>query len=228
MIVHLSNYLYVFARPDTAKLIKHSVAGSASTSTTISSVLYHSMKHPGVYKRLVAEEIDTYRQAVVKEAMRLEPANSFPLERVVPNDGLIVNGHHLPAGTYVGMTPYIIGRDTSIYGKDSAQFRPERWLDADATTMQRMERHFFAVRTFQHQMTTRFADHINGQFSRGKRGCPGRQLALMLMTKFVVEVLRAFDIEWAGDNDSWDFRVWWITQKNGFLVKFIPLKEGQN
>lgn len=77
--------------------------------------------------------------------MRLAPTNNLPLERIVPPEGLIINGYKLPAGTIVGTSAYILHRDQGIYGSDADEFVPERWLDSDQPGLKRMHKHFFAV-----------------------------------------------------------------------------------
>jgi cytochrome P450 len=87
-----------------------------------------------------------YRQAVIKETLRLHPAVAAPLERVVPPEGATVGGHYLQAGTIVGMNPWVIHRDTTIYGADAEEFRPERWLDSPEEQLKLMGRYSMAVR----------------------------------------------------------------------------------
>lgn len=84
-------------------------------------------------------------QAVIKEALRLYPGVSYPLERVVPDGGAELCGHFLPAGTVVGMHAWVIHRDESIFGEDAEYFRPERWLDAEPEELKKMERAFLSV-----------------------------------------------------------------------------------
>lgn len=86
-----------------------------------------------------------YLQACMKEAMRLHPAVGMLLERVVPEGGAVVAGGWLPEGTIVGVNPWVVSRDRSVYGKDADDYRPERWLDADAAELKLMERNFLAV-----------------------------------------------------------------------------------
>lgn len=83
----------------------------------------------------------------MKEAMRLHPGVGFPLERVVPDDGLAIGDVHLPRGTIVGMNAWVIHHDKSIYGNDADDFKPERWLIADPARLRLMEKCFLSVRT---------------------------------------------------------------------------------
>ena len=77
--------------------------------------------------------------------MRLCPTNNIPLERFVPPSGFEVCGHNLPEGTNIGISARMIHRNPLIYGADVEGFRPERWIEADSSSLKEMERHFFAV-----------------------------------------------------------------------------------
>lgn len=95
--------------------------------------------------------------------MRLAPTNNLPLERIVPREGLKIDEYQLPGGTNIGTSAYIIHRDTSIYGADAHQFRPERWLESDPSMLRQKHNHFFAVR---HEMALLFpsveTDELHG------------------------------------------------------------------
>jgi cytochrome P450 len=97
--------------------VSNMVAGSDTTSISLSAILYHVLRNPGVLKRL-REEVDQhspqnkasphitfaesqgmpYLQAVIKEALRMHPATGLPLERVVPEGGLTISGFFFPEG----------------------------------------------------------------------------------------------------------------------------------
>lgn len=125
-------------------------------------MIYYLCKTPRVYAKLV-EEIDktelsdpvtfgeasrmAYLQACMKEAMRLHPAVGQLLERYAPPEGIEISGVWLPGGTIIGANPWVMGRDKTVYGEDSDQFRPERWLEADAAALKLMERNYLAVST---------------------------------------------------------------------------------
>jgi cytochrome P450 len=82
----------------------------------------------------------------MKEAMRMHPGVSFPLERIVPSGGAELCGVQLPAGTVVGVNPAVIHRNADIFGADANEFRPERWLVKDEQTVKMMDRHLLTVR----------------------------------------------------------------------------------
>lgn len=94
-------------------------AGSDSTSVSISAFLYHTLRNPGVKKRLI-EEINEHAakhniphgtvfdlevinsmpflQACMYEALRCHPAVGVSLGRVVPPSGLQIGKHSIPGG----------------------------------------------------------------------------------------------------------------------------------
>lgn len=80
-----------------------------------------------------------YLQACIKESLRLHPPISMDLPRLVPQGGLILCDHHIPSGTSVGMSPYIVHRQIEAFGPDAEAFRPERWIEADEAAREKKE-----------------------------------------------------------------------------------------
>lgn len=140
-------------------------AGSDTTAISLRAILYYMLKSPPVLER-VLDEINQlvgdrdchqspisfaesnqmpYFQAVMKEAMRMHPAVGLLLERVVPASGADISGTWLPGGTNVGICPWVLHRDTRVFGEDADEFRPERWLEADKETLKIMNRSNLAV-----------------------------------------------------------------------------------
>ena len=81
----------------------------------------------------------------MKEAMRLHPGVAYPLERYVPPEGATICGVELPGGTNVSVTAPVVHMDKAVYGVDADDFRPERWIEADAEQLKLMDRSFLAV-----------------------------------------------------------------------------------
>ncbi|KAI1383967.1 cytochrome P450 [Hypoxylon trugodes] len=172
-------------------------AGSDTTSTSLRSIFYMLLKHPAAYKRLVDElddmrrkgalsypatfkegESSPYLQAVIHEAMRLYPSTGDILDRDVPEGGMTIDGHFVPAGTVVGSSPWVIHRSADIWGPDVDEFRPERWLDKENEG--NLKRYFFV-------------------FGGGSRVCLGRNISMLEVNKLVPTLLMCFNMKLADD-----------------------------
>ncbi|KAL8823490.1 MAG: hypothetical protein Q9191_005804, partial [Dirinaria sp. TL-2023a] len=131
--------------------------GSDTTAITIGAVIYNLVRTPSALYAL-RQELDErkrmgklsypitlreaqecpYLQAVIKETMRVHPGVGLPMPRVIPIGGLTLAGRYFPAGTVVGINTWVSNFNPSVFGADSAVFRPERWLhssDAQTTKM---------------------------------------------------------------------------------------------
>ena len=100
-----------------AGCVSNFVAGSDTTSISLSAIFYYVLRDPAVLKRL-RDEVDAhcpqdrnapyitfsqsndmpYLQAVIKEALRVHPATGLPLERIVPKGGATISGVFFPEG----------------------------------------------------------------------------------------------------------------------------------
>ena len=130
-------------------------AGSDTTTIAFRAVFYYLMRNPGAYQKL-EEEIDAattsgalsnpikyneatklpYLTACIREAMRIWPSAGLTMSRVIPREGAIVAGHHLPGGYRIGINAAVEQYDESIFGPEPGEFRPERWLERDARIME--------------------------------------------------------------------------------------------
>lgn len=75
--------------------------------------------------------------------------------RVVPAGGATISGQYIPAGYHIGMNPCILHLDQSVFGPDAEEYNPSRWIEGDATNM---DRYFFT-------------------FGGGARTCIGRNVS---------------------------------------------------
>jgi cytochrome P450 len=90
------------------------LAGSETTATALSCIMYYLLRTPKALEKVQAEirgsfksysEINglstmplKYLHAVILEGLRVYPPLPFALPRVVPPGGDTVDGYHLPAG----------------------------------------------------------------------------------------------------------------------------------
>ncbi len=117
-----------------------------------------------------------YLRAVIDEVLRLAPPVPTHLPRqIIPEKGLEIDGHLVPAGTIVGVPAYAIHHDEAYY-PDAWSFRPERWIprkkspdDSEANTPSLS--HLRAPEQVQ------LAREAFASFSLGSRGCVGKSLA---------------------------------------------------
>lgn len=85
-----------------------------------------------------------YFQACLKEAMRVRPAVGLNITRLVPPEGVEIEGQFFRGGTRVALNGWVLHRDRDIFGEDADVFRPERWLE-DEEEAKTMERYMFQV-----------------------------------------------------------------------------------
>ncbi|KAK0664421.1 Cytochrome P450 monooxygenase gsfF [Lasiodiplodia hormozganensis] len=190
-------------------------AGSDTTAITLSAVVYYLLRNPHVLQKLRAEleqaaaagEISdpityaqaqrcAYLQAVLKESLRAHPAVAQPMMRRVPaGPGVeIVPGTWLPAGTEVGVNPWVAHRNEEVFGADAAAFRPERWLEADEKAKARMESYFLA-------------------FGHGSRTCIGKHISLLEISKVIPQLVRHFDFEFVNPEQEWHTETAWFCKQ---------------
>lgn len=86
-----------------------------------------------------------YLDACVWEGIRMHPPFALPFERIVPEGGVTVLGHYLPAGTVIGGSPYVVNRHKGTFGQDAEFWRPERWLEKDEKHKMKLERSVLTV-----------------------------------------------------------------------------------
>ncbi|KAH8774769.1 cytochrome P450 [Diaporthe sp. PMI_573] len=195
-------------------------AGSDTTATGMHSLIYYLLKHPHAMRKLQAEideadkagrlsKIPQYKEtnhtampylaACIKETFRIHPAVTISLPRHVPEGGAYICGQFFPAGTRVGVSPYVVGRDKQLFGEDSYDFRPERWIECSREKLIAME---------------------NGclHFGHGSHVCMGRHIAMLEITKVIVAVLRDFRLELASPREEWQISTYNVPKPKSINV----------
>jgi benzoate 4-monooxygenase len=199
----------------TAEALTALIAGSDTTSNSSCAITYHIARNPRVQKKLQDEldeefgsnfdEVPTwdqvkklpYLEAVINEALRIHSTSSIGLPRVVPEGGMKVLGQFFPEGTVLSVPSYTIHRDTTVWGNDAEDFRPERWFEQDRVAIQK---------TF-------------NPFSFGPRACVGRNLAFMELQLIIASVFLRYSLVLENPSKPLDTR-------EGFLRKPLECKMG--
>jgi cytochrome P450 len=183
------------------------LAGYETTSVSLTWALIELSRHPGVQTSL-REELLTfgsdptydqfkanlpYLDAVVHEILRLYPPlgestrlaaadDIIPLsEPVRAESGEMMNSISIAKGTLITISSTGINRSSAIWGPDSKEFKPDRWLTEDGISEKAKE-----VQGHRHLLT----------FVDGPRTCLGKDFAItefktvlsVLVKNFVFEM----------------------------------------
>ncbi|KAF5484573.1 Cytochrome P450 monooxygenase aclL [Colletotrichum siamense] len=201
-------------------------AGSETSATTLSVVMFHLLTTPHAYKRLT-DEIRTiesdeeitisrlatmeYLTACIDEGMRMRPVVAAVIPRVGPPGGGMVDGHYIPEGTTVGVPQWATHHmDSNFFEANS--YLPERWLKSSADD-------------------PRFAADQKGAcqpFAKGPRNCLGKGFAYGMIRMFLAKLIWHFDIELKPEDRDWDVKptftsvVFWAKPK--MHVKLTPVQ----
>ncbi|KAI8240806.1 Cytochrome P450 monooxygenase ACRTS1 [Colletotrichum sp. SAR 10_99] len=133
------------------------VAGSHTTSGTLTLLFSHILQNPVVHAKVV-EEIDSVVESVgsaivpirdleaklpfvmacVDENFRMNAVFTMPLEReVTAKEGFEIEGHVIPKGTGVFSLNHVVHHSPVIWGKDHDVFNPSRFCDQDGEKLRR-------------------------------------------------------------------------------------------
>lgn len=198
-------------------------AGTDTTAIEVRSIIYYLCKDPEAMRKL-KHELDTanvatpvawkvcqnlpYLEACCREGIRLHPALAGPYERNVGPDGLTLpNGTYLPAGSVVGMSPWVVHMDEEVFEEGAEAFKPERWYRTEGESVEAFEARVIRMR------------ETNLAFGYGKRQCAGRHVALMETHKVVATLVRLFDIELVNPTKEWTVRNSWFVRQSDMDVR---------
>jgi cytochrome P450 len=163
-------------------------AGTDTTTAALTNSIYLLYKNPNVLARL-REELDAatdtteipsydtlaqlpYLRACVEESLRVRPASSMGLPRVVPKGGRMIAGKFIDEGVTVSVPTYTLLRSPEAFDNPEV-FDPERWISGDKERMSKA--HF--------------------PFSTGPRACIGRNIAYFEQLLVISALVKSFDFE---------------------------------
>ncbi|KAE9378415.1 cytochrome P450 monooxygenase-like protein [Stipitochalara longipes BDJ] len=172
------------------------VAGSDTTTATLTHALYHLARSQGVFSKL-RKELDsfykpgsesefrdlqeaTYLNGVINETLRLHPPVPGGVLRVTPPEGITIGSRFIPGNVTISTPAYSLGRLESCY-ENATEFIPERW--GEKSEMVRDKGVFVP-------------------FSIGPYGCVGKQLALMELRNVIARTVTEFDVKFAPGEDG--------------------------
>ncbi|PQE12209.1 Cytochrome P450 protein [Rutstroemia sp. NJR-2017a BVV2] len=166
-----------------AEIMDHLAAGIDTTGDALCFIMYLlSLPHnqnvqDELRKRLKNEEDDVaYIEAVIAEGLRCFPPIPMSQPRIVPSEGIIIDGYHIPGKSIVGVQAWSLHRNPKIFEYPD-EFRPERWL-----------------------LSEKECQSAYLAFGAGKRRCMGVNLAMAemrcLLKKIYSELSTSLDSQW--------------------------------
>ncbi|KAK3829341.1 MAG: cytochrome P450 [Benniella sp.] len=125
------------------------LAGRDTTAQALSWTFYLMHRQQQADRRIVqklSDETDTvlqrgdptyestkqqkYAEACFYEALRLYPSVPKNMKTCVEDD-VLPGGHKVYKGERIAWSSWAMGRDTSIWGPDAGEYKPERWLKGE-------------------------------------------------------------------------------------------------
>ena len=168
-------------------------AGSDTTTAALSGTIFLLFKHPRVLAKM-RKELDPvmgnrdvplyeavadlpYLRACIEESLRIRPASTMGLPRVVPAGGRTIAGKFVHEGVTVSVPTYTLLRNEVAFD-NATEFIPERWIDGDKDRMSKA--------------------HL--PFSTGPRACIGRNIAYFEQIIVIATLVHTFDFEFSHED----------------------------
>ncbi|PSN70776.1 cytochrome P450 [Corynespora cassiicola Philippines] len=209
------------------------VAGSDTTSSTLSGFWFYISRNVNAYQRLTSEirstfklcdEIKigsklsscTYLYACIDEALRITPSGPSDFPREVLSGGTNIDGEYFPEGTIVGCSHWSMSRNEHIYG-DPNRFRPERYIPSEATGV-----------------TVEQVNELKSYYQPfliGPTNCAGKNIAMTELAIIIAKTLFALDLRSVPGEDlgaGHPSQGWGKRDKNQYQIVdvYITVHEG--
>ncbi|KAF9882768.1 hypothetical protein FE257_005303 [Aspergillus nanangensis] len=196
------------------------VAGTETTATALSGLTYHLLMNPEKMDTIVREvrgsfqkdsDIELgalarmkYLNACIEEGLRLYPPVPVGLPRIVPDEGLVVCGEHMPGKTALSVNHWATYHDAENFKRPN-EFIPERWFSDEFATDNKA-----ALQPF----------------SFGPRNCLGKNLAYHELRIILAKVLYHFDLSLLPESVGWDKQnTFFLWEKRKLMVNLKPRVE---
>ncbi|OLL21888.1 Isotrichodermin C-15 hydroxylase [Neolecta irregularis DAH-3] len=193
------------------------VAGADTTSSSITSSIFHLLQNPQIYSKLCAEirplftsknEIVhqavaslPYLNAVLEESMRISSPVPANLPRISPPEGCTIAGEILPGGIDFSVPTYALNLDERYFTRPN-EFIPERWIIKEGF-----------------EKDWEYGRLAYQPFSIGPRACLGRTMAYMEMRLVIAQWIWTFDAEIVDKDLKYDVEDWTVAIKPEILVR---------
>jgi cytochrome P450 len=168
-------------------------AGSDTTTAALTGTIYLLYKHPHILQKL-REELDNamgsqeipqydtvanlpYLRACIEESLRIKPASTMGLPRVVPPGGRTIAGKFVDEGVTVSVPTYTLLRNEEAFESPEV-FNPDRWIDGDKEKMGKA--------------------HL--PFSTGPRACIGRNIAYFEQVVLIATLVHLYEFRFTEEN----------------------------
>ncbi|KAH8724709.1 cytochrome P450 [Phaeosphaeriaceae sp. PMI808] len=172
------------------------IAGSDTTATVVSALLFYLSRDQDVQDRLAKEILATfssydeikagvklqscqYLTAFLHEGLRMAPPVGADLSREVLARGMTIDGKYYPKGSVVGTAFWPMQYNADYY-PEPYKFRPERWIVGEEGSTKE---------------SVALAESAFCAFSTGSRGCVGKNMAWLEMRLVMTKMMWRFELQ---------------------------------
>ncbi|KAI3688116.1 hypothetical protein L1987_81824 [Smallanthus sonchifolius] len=145
-----------------------------------------------------------YLHAALHESMRLYPPVQFD-SKFTKQDDVLPDGTFVKRGSRVTYHPYAMGRMERIWGSDSLEFKPERW-----------------IRDGEFKQESAYKYPV---YQGGIRVCLGKELSLVEMKSVALCLVRRFDVRVVNPNGQLRFALGLTATVSGGLHAVVRQRE---
>ncbi|KAK4261595.1 hypothetical protein QN277_004566 [Acacia crassicarpa] len=207
-------------------IISFVLAGKDTTSAALTWFFWLLSNNPEVRKKIVKETSEksevpvydevkdmVYTHAALSESMSLYLPVPLDTKEVMADD-VLPDGTAVKKGMRVTYHVYAMGRMEKLWGRDWAEYRPERWLEREGSGGESEKWRFVARDPFSYPV-----------FQAGPRTCLGKQMAYLQMKRVVGAILTRFTVVPAMPEGTEPQLISFLTSKmkDGFPVKIHSL-----